>query len=359
MSPDSLVRTDSLADQVAGPVCRHASRRSDLFIGDSEAMCRLREQLGPCAGSAYPVLIEGESGTGKELVASRIRALGPRRALPYVVLNCAALAPGLVESALFGHARGAFTGAASAQSGFFEAAGEGTLFLDEVGELPLDAQAKLLRVLESGEFQRVGDTRAHRARARILSATNRDLRAEVRKGRFRADLYHRLSVFSLRVPPVRERGADRLLLLYHFAHACAHESQSAPIRLDARAESIWMQHGFPGNVRELRNIVIRLHARFAGETIDAARLQTELQEAGLTCASDGPLALSREAAQAHLLAHRSISLDGMLETWERTFVEAALAITGHNLTQAARLLGVRRTTLYSRIQQFAAHDLPE
>ena len=331
----------------------------DLLIGDSEAVSRLKEQIGPCACSPYPVLIEGESGTGKELVASRIRGLGPRRTRPYVVINCAALAPGLVESALFGHTRGAFTGAAAAHAGYFEAAQDGTLFLDEIGELPLDAQAKLLRVLESGEFQRVGETRALRAGARILSATNRDLRAEVPKGRFRADLYHRLSVFSLRVPPVRERGRDRLVLLHHFARCCAQESGAAPIRLDARAETLWMAHPFPGNVRELRNIVIRLHARYAGQSIDPTRLHGELEQASLAAAADGPLALTRDAARMHLLAHRSIDLDRLLEAWERAFVEAALAITGHNLTQAARLLGVRRTTLHSRLQQFDVHGAGE
>jgi len=325
---------------------------SEFLVGQSEAMQRLKEQFTSCADSGYPVLIEGESGTGKEVVASRIRSLSPRRALPYVIVNCAALAPGLVESSLFGHAKGAFTGAVTAQGGFFEAAADGTLLLDEVGELSLDAQAKLLRVLESGEYTRVGETRTLQARARILSATNRNLRAEVRKGRFRADLYHRLSVFSLRVPPLRERGDDRLHLLHHFSQCCVRESRSPAMRLDARAESLWKSHPFPGNVRELRNIVIRLHARFGGQTVSAGQLLGELQEAHPAQDASSPLSLSCEAARAHLLEHRSISLDRMLEAWERAFVEAALAITGHNLTQAARLLGVRRTTLYSRIQQF-------
>jgi len=344
---------------LAGAQLPRCTRWADPLIGESDAMNRLRAQLAPCAKSAYPVLIEGESGTGKELVASRLRAIGPCRDRPYLVLNCAALAPGLVESMLFGHVKGAFTGAAAGAVGYFEAAADGTLFLDEIGELPLEAQATLLRVLESGEYQRVGDTRPMLARARILSATNRDLRADVRKGRFRADLYHRLSVFALRVPPLRERGEDRLMLLDHFARACAHEAGVASIRLDARATAMWMNHDFPGNVRELRNIVVRLDARYPGETVDPSRLQDELREAKGDRDPLAAMSLSFETARAHLLAHRLISLDQMLESWERMFVDAALAITGHNLTQAARLLGVRRTTLYSRMQQFHTPGTPE
>ncbi len=359
MTPASIPDASRVPASLAAVRPTMRMRTLDLLVGDSEAMCRLRDQIPPCAESSYPVLIEGESGTGKELVAARIRALSSRRAHPYLVVNCAALAPGLVESTLFGHAKGAFTGAATSHAGYFEAAADGTLFLDEIGELPLDAQAKLLRVLESGEYQRVGDTRALQARVRILSATNRDLRAEIGRGRFRADLYHRLSVFCVRVPPVRDRGADRLLLLRHFAQSCAQETGRAPIRLDPHAEALWMKHSFPGNVRELRNIVIRLHAQNAAQAIDASHLRAELDDRALLPASDALLTISIEAARAHLIAHRNIDLDRMLEGWERMFVEAALAITGHNLTAAARLLGVRRTTLYCRIQQFEAPMAPE
>ena len=359
MSTDALALA-GIALAGHGPL-RHGirPRGADTLVGDSDAMCRLRDQIRPCAHSSYPVLIEGESGTGKELVAASIRALGPRRMQPYLVLNCAALSPGLLESALFGHVKGAFTGAAASHAGYFEAAADGTLFLDEVGELPAEAQAKLLRVLESGEFQRVGDTRALRARVRILSATNRDLRAEVRKGRFRADLYHRLGVLSVRVPPLRERGEDRLLLLQHFAQSCALESGSAPIRLDGRARALWLAHPFPGNVRELRNIVIRLHARWPGQAVDAARLQGELHASAMHPEPAAAMALSPDSARAHLEEQGRIDLDRLLQGWERTFVEAALAITGHNLTAAARLLGVRRTTLYCRIQQFHVPRPPE
>lgn len=355
--PSSLIDLTSVPAAVAKPGWR--PRIGDTLIGESLAMHRLRQQIEPCTASSYPVLIQGESGTGKELVASYIRAQGPRRTRPYLVLNCAALAPGLIETMLFGHVKGAFTGAASGHTGYFEAAADGTLFLDEVGELPQEAQSKLLRVLESGEYQRVGETCTQTARARILSATNRDLRADVRNGRFRADLYHRLSVFNLHVPPLRERGEDKLALLHHFALACARENGAAPLRLDRRAEALWLAHPFPGNVRELRNVVIRLSAHHPGQIVDHARLKAELSEPPAECDGLGPTTLSIEAARAHLLAHHRVDLDRMLAGWERAFVEAALVLTGHNLTQAARLLGVRRTTLYSRMQHFQTCDTPE
>ncbi|MCX8017680.1 MAG: sigma-54 dependent transcriptional regulator, partial [Rhodocyclaceae bacterium] len=203
-----LLRLVDLAPQTA--------EESFPLLGNSPAMQRLRLALRQYADSPFPVLIEGESGSGKELAAQALHRLSPRRERPYLTLNCAAIAPTLVEAALFGHTKGAFTGAANARAGFFEEAGEGTLLLDEIGELPLELQPKLLRVLENGEYQRIGETQTRRARARIVAATNRDLREEVRKGRFRADLYHRLSVFSLTVPPLRELGEDRLVLLEHF-----------------------------------------------------------------------------------------------------------------------------------------------
>ena len=168
-------------------------------------------QLAQFAGSPFPVLIEGESGSGKELVAQSLHRPSARADKPYFALNCAAIAPTLVEPTLFGHAKGAFTGALANKAGYFEDARDGTLFLDEIGELPLEIQAKLLRVLENGEYQRVGETASHVSRARVIAASNRDLRQEVRKGNFRPDLYHRLSVFTLGVPPLREMASAKLL----------------------------------------------------------------------------------------------------------------------------------------------------
>ena len=181
-----------------------------VLIGDSPPMRKLRSQIDLYASSGFPALIEGESGSGKERVAFSLHHLSPRAREPFLALNCAAISPTLVEPTLFGYAKGAFTGAVQSKAGYFEDAAEGTLFLDEIGELPVDLQAKLLRVLENGEYQRVGETQTRVSRARIVAATNRDLRQEIRQGRFRADLYHRLSVFSIAVPPLRELGEDRL-----------------------------------------------------------------------------------------------------------------------------------------------------
>ena len=183
-----------------------AEQEYDGLLGNSLPMQALRMQITQFADSPFPVLIEGESGSGKELVAGSFHYASKRSLHPYLSVNCAAISPLLAESILFGHAKGAFTGAIAAHTGYFEDAGEGTLFLDEIGELPLELQAKLLRVLENGEYQRIGETQTRKSLARIVAATNRDLRVEVRAGKFRSDLYHRLSVFAVHVPPLRDLG---------------------------------------------------------------------------------------------------------------------------------------------------------
>jgi DNA-binding NtrC family response regulator len=329
------------------------------IVGDSYPIRRLREQIGLYVGSPFPVLIEGESGSGKELVAEALHRAGPRAQRPYLALNCAAISPSLVEPTLFGHAKGAFTGAAGARSGYFEDASDGTLFLDEIGELPLELQSKLLRVLEKGEFQRVGETQGRQSQARVIAATNRDLRQEVREGRFRLDLYHRLSVFAIQVAPLRELGEDRRLLLDHFTRLYAAQTGSTPFSLSADALRQWMEYPFPGNVRELRNVVIRLITKYSGTEVGRDRLEAELDFQGSQAAdAGGPAELaagfepSVEAARQVLEGRRSLNLDAELRRWERCFVEAALAMTQGNLSQAAKLLGMHRTTLYSRMQGY-------
>ena len=250
--------------------------RSPL-IGHSPAIEKLRVQVQQYADSPFPVLIEGESGSGKEIVASScLHHDTKRQGKPFYALNCAAISPNLVEPTLFGYAKGAFTGANTAKAGYFEDAADGTLFLDEIGELPLELQAKLLRVLENGEYQRVGETQKRTSKARIIAATNRDLRKEIRSGNFRADLYHRLSVFSLSVPPLREMEDDKSLLLDHFRRLYATQSLSAPFTLSETARQLWSRYGFPGNVRELRNIVIRLSAKYPGQTVHSNALEAEM-----------------------------------------------------------------------------------
>src|SRR5438128_9145147 len=214
-----------LARAVEGP----AGDEADL-VGESPALAKLKSQIAQFAASPYPVLIEGESGSGKEVAARSLHRLSPRARRPYLTLNCAAIAPTLVEPTLFGYVKGAFTGAATNKSGYFEDAQDGTLLLDEIGELPLELQAKLLRVLENGEYQRVGETQRRTARCRVIAATNRDLRREVKRGGFRADLYHRLSVFSLNGPPLREMEGDKPQLPEHLPRLKAPQPARPPFR---------------------------------------------------------------------------------------------------------------------------------
>ena len=346
---DPAVLRTTLQRALAFPTVEAAGPAEDTaqLIGESEAMARLRGLIAQTADAPFPVLIEGESGSGKERVALALHRGSRRAARPYLALNCAAIAPTLVEPTLFGYAKGAFTGATANKSGYFEDAQDGTLFLDEIGELPFEMQAKLLRVLENGEYQRVGETQRRVARARVLAATNRDLRQELRQGRFRADLYHRLSVLTIAVPPLRDLGRDRMLLLEHFRGAYAAQAGVAPFSFDPSAERAWLAYRFPGNVRELRNIVIRLTTKYAGRRLAAAELEPEFDLESPPPAAAQPRDLAAEAERD--LERGGFNLDETLQTWERAYIEAALRMTQGNVSQAAKLLGVNRTTLYSRM----------
>ena len=332
------------------------------LIGRSPAIEKLRVQVQQYADSPFPVLIEGESGSGKEIVASSCLHHDTKRSgKPFYALNCAAISPNLVEPTLFGYAKGAFTGATTAKAGYFEDAADGTLFLDEIGELPLDLQPKLLRVLENGEYQRVGETQKRMSRARIIAATNRDLRKEIRSGNFRADLYHRLSVFSISVPPLREMDDDKALLLEHFRQRYAGQSQLPPFALSNEALQLWSSYHFPGNVRELRNIVIRLTAKYPGQIVQASALEAELDLQDEPASPEPPLSTKAgketdaifSAAKERLKQPEPFSLDRHLAETERNFIEAALQLAHGNVSQAARLLGINRTTLYNRMESFA------
>ncbi len=333
------------------------------MIGQSLPIQKLRQQISQYANAPFPVLIEGESGSGKELVAASLHRLSQRAAKPLLALNCAAISPTLVEPTLFGYRKGSFTGAAASRAGYFEDAHDSTLFLDEIGELPLELQAKLLRVLENGEYQRIGETQSRVSHARVIAATNRDLRQEIRHGRFRADLYHRLSVFTINVPPLRELGDDKQLLLVHLRNFYARQVRGKPFALDAKGMELWLEYGFPGNVRELRNIVIRLTTKYAGQEVNAEQLRAELDMEsmeidlpGLPTSQDFKSVL--EAARKHLQIQQNFNLDHTLQQWEKGYVEAALMITQGNLSQAAKLLGIHRTTLYSRMQNYGTPGEP-
>ena len=332
------------------------------MVGQSAVLGKLRTQIAQFADSPFPVLVEGESGSGKELVARSLHRMSARAERPFRVLNCAATAPGLIEPTLFGHVQGAFAGASGDSAGLFADAQDGTLLLDEIAELPLEAQAKLLRVLEDGTYQRVGETRQHKSNARVVAATNRDLRHETRRGAFRADLYYRLSVLALVVPPLREMDRDKLVLLDHFRRFYAAQSNAAPFSLDEQAERRWLAYPFLGNVRELRNIVIRLTTKHSGRRLTADDLAPELdtQSVGTTPPLERGGASLKDAVR-HLEVARGFDLDATLKSWESAYIEAALQLTRGNVSQAARMLGMNRTTLYSRIGAGSgeSHDSPE
>lgn len=312
------------------------------LVGNSTPMESLRREIGQYAAEPFPVLVCGESGSGKELVAKSLHLLSERAHKPYLTLNCAALSPSLIESALFGHSKGAFTGASACQGGFFEEAGNGTLFLDEIGELPLDLQAKLLRVLENGEYQRVGETRPRTSQARVIAATNRDLRQEIIKGGFRADLYHRINVFCIHVPPLRSLGDDRKLLLEHFRRNLP--ADKPPFILSEEALERIACYSFPGNIRELRNIVVRLQAKYPGRVVSRNEIEAELDSETAT-----EEILSFSAARRHLQGERDFNLDATLRRWEKKYIDGALELTHGNMSAAAKLLGLSRTTLYGRM----------
>jgi two-component system nitrogen regulation response regulator GlnG len=337
-----------------------AAEIDDGLIGESAPLRNLRAQLRQFANSPFPVLIEGESGSGKELAAAALHRLSERAAKPYLALNCAAISPNLVEATLFGHSKGAFTGASGPRAGYFEEASDGTLFLDEIGELPLELQPKLLRVLENGEFQRIGETQARHSSARVVTATNRDLKKEVREGRFRADLYHRLSVFTIAVPPLRELGDDRIRLLEHFRAIYSAQADLPPFRLTIDASARLLAYRFPGNVRELRNIAIRLTTKLAGKEVDVADLEAELDLGDETAVFAVPPAPTfSDRAELVAIARNDIesrpdfNLDATLRLWEQAYIDAAQQLAHGNLSHAARLLGINRTTLYNRLDTLA------
>ena len=326
-----------------------AAEQAEL-AGASPALAKMKSQIAQFAPSPFPVLIEGESGSGKELVAQSLHRMSSRAAKPYLALNCAAIAPTLVEAALFGYAKGAFTGASLAKSGYFEDARDGTLFLDEIGELPPAMQVTLLRVLENGEFQRLGETQQRVSGARVIAATNRDLRHEVGRGNFRADLYHRLSVLALAVPPLRELDRDKVLLLEHFRRFYAAQLGVPPFALDEAATQRLLQYPFPGNVRELRNIVIRLMTKYGARGISVAELEAELDLEALAPGAPADAGGLAEQAFRQLERGAPFNLDDTLKGWERAYIEAALQLAHGNISQAAKLLGVNRTTLYGKLE---------
>jgi DNA-binding NtrC family response regulator len=314
------------------------------IVGSSEEIELLRMQIRQLADSPYPVLIEGESGSGKEVAARNLHLCSSRKLEPFLTLNCAAFNGELLESQLFGHVKGAFTGATDTKKGFFEEVGSGTLLLDEIADLPLDLQAKLLRVLENGEYYRLGETQPRHARARVLAATNKDIFAAIQQGSFREDLYHRLSVLSVRVPALNERSGDKGELLDYFMQQVA--EQVAAFQLDEDALTLWDNYTFPGNVRELRNIIIRLSAKYPGQTIKPEVLKKEMS--GLRPNNGLP---NRDEWLKGALTDSGFQLDQLLKTVEKEAIDMALREHAGNVSKAAEMLGINRTTLYGRMDR--------
>ena len=323
------------------------SQSDSSLLGESPAITTLHQLIDQFSDTPFPVLIEGESGSGKELVAQYTHDKSSRSEAPFLTINCAAFTAELLEAQLFGHTKGAFTGATTNRAGFFEDAGEGSLFLDEIGELPLNLQSKLLRVLENGEYYRLGETSTRISKARIIAATNRDLKQAVRAGEFRQDLYHRISVLTVHVPPLSEREGDCLLLLKYFREL--YSAGATLFSLTADAEKLLMEYSFPGNVRELRNIVIRLGAKYPGKKVSVDQLQAELETNILIPLSDDTDTEYTRIEKA--LSGGTFQLDTVLCEREKRYVLGAMRMSGGNLSKAARLLGLNRTTLYSRMQR--------
>jgi two-component system response regulator PilR (NtrC family) len=321
--------------------------RQRVLIGTSAAMQRVYDLMAQVAPTRTSVLVTGESGTGKELVARGIHELSERRERAFVAVNCGAIPENLLESELFGHVKGSFTGAVSNKPGLFEVAHGGTLFLDEVGELPQTLQVKLLRALQEKQVRRVGGNADTAVDVRIIAATNRDLHADSQAGRFREDLYYRLNVIQLTLPPLRERMEDVPLLAQHFLEKFAREQGRAPCRLsDAALERI-QGHDFPGNVRELENTIERAVALCRGEEIGAELLPAAL------------LVPRAPGAAAPQLPQRGKSLDDLMDDYERGLLLAALAKTGGVKKRAAQLLGITFRSMRYRMEKLGLDGGPD
>src|SRR5690349_1163144 len=314
--------------------------RTQTMVGESYAMRQLREQVAMAAPTNGRVLIYGENGTGKELVARTIHALSRRRAAAFVEVNCAAIREELIESELFGHVRGAFTGAVADRRGKFEVADGGTIFLDEIGDMSLKTQAKVLRVLQEQTLEAVGGTTRIRVDARVLAATNKDLQAEIRNAQFREDLYFRLNVIPIYVPPLRDRQEDIPLLADHFMAEFAREYGRRPKTFDSGARMVLQQYPWPGNVRELRNVIERLMIMVPGDRISPSDMSF-LDSSGLP----RPQTLADPPSER-------LTLHEARDRFERDLILRTLAEQQGNMSRTAEVLGVECSNLYRKMKAF-------
>lgn len=320
------------------------------MIGRSAEMEKLYRILSKVAQSSHPVLVLGESGTGKELVARTIHAYGPNAQKPFLPVDCGSLVPTLIESELFGYVKGAFTGANHSKDGLLVSAEGGTVFLDEIGELSLDLQAKLLRALQEKEVRPVGATHRVPIKARIVAATNRDLAAMVDKGAFRKDLFYRLNVVNLRLPALRDRREDIPLLAAHFLDRISREHRQK-FTLSDEALRTMMRYDWPGNVRELENAVERACALSSGPVLHLGDLPTQLQQQGL----QQNLAARREAGDEPAPAGGAAKVKALADLEREAILDAIRTLNGDKL-QAAKLLGIGKTTLYRKLKEYGIAD---
>ncbi len=311
--------------------------RIEGIIGESGQMLEVASLVRRVAPSEATVLIRGESGTGKELIAKAIHYASPRAANPLIRVNCAALPENLLESELFGHEKGSFTGAVATRKGRFEAADGGTLFLDEIGDLPLHLQAKLLRVLQEKEFERVGSSHPLKIDVRVLSATHRDLESLMKSGQFREDLYYRLNVVTVVLPPLRDRRQDLPVLMDHFLRLFAQKNNKIVRGFSREAREALLRYDYPGNVRELENLIERAVVLTRDEVIDRGDLPLTLEESE-----------TREEKEAHLLA----AVEGL----ERRMIKDALGRAGGIQTRAAELLGITERALRYKLAKYGLRD---
>jgi len=312
----------------------------EKLIGNAPAMVAVYDRIRQVAPTRATVLIEGESGTGKELVAQSLHMLSPRKAARFVVVHCAALSPQLLESELFGHEKGAFTGATERRAGRFEEANHGTLFLDEIGEIDPATQVKLLRALGEQTVQRVGSNQNIKVDVRVVAATNKSLEAMVREGKFREDLFYRLDVVPILLPPLRERREDIPLLVHAFIQEFARQNNKRITGLSSDAQQILQRYDWPGNVRELRAALEHAVALCRGERIGVRDLPARVQ--GRPNLGGGPGQNLNSPTESNL----------NLETMEKSFIQQALRLTDRNVTEAAKLLGISRRTLHRKIKTY-------
>jgi len=343
---EALERSAERQGLIARDLMRDAElRQGSDMIGTTQVMQRLRQDIELVASSDFTVLITGETGVGKELVARAVHNASERRAEPMLYVNCAALPETLADSELFGHMRGAFTGASSDRAGKFEVASGGTLFLDEIGELPLSVQPKLLRAIQQGEIQRVGSDRVIEADVRLIAATNRDLEHEVSAKKFRADLFHRLNVYPLRVPPLRERGDDVSLLAGYFCDVMRRRLGLGPVRIEPDAVSALREYPWPGNVRELENLLSRVTLKAAAGISRGDPVIIRSSHLGPDFNSGAAPVGESIAAKAAATAP-SVDFKQATKEFQRSLIERALSESDGNWSAAARALGMHRSNFH-------------